>query len=599
MTIYFLVASEEVRPQVPVQRHVGGSGAGQCNRDLVSLAHMAQIGLERKGHVVVCDAGGLQHAPSFRLQSGIDSVQLDQGRGIETFHVGARELERRRGGEEAQGRRDPGGRGTDKPLHLERPRNLIGMHRAGAPECHQAETAGIGTPFRDMNPGGRNHVLVDDPENPVGGFGDGQTHPVGQPGHRRFGRSPIQNHAPAEEETGVQIAQQQIGIRHGRGIPAHTVAGRARIGTGGIGTHLEQSKFVDPGHGSAAGSNLDQFDGRYAHRKTRAALEAVHARNLKVIGHGRLPVLDETHLGGRAAHVERDQIGQIQQFAVEHGGQRPGRRPGFDQPDRKLGRGLQSRHPARGEHQEHLALESDLSENLSQLPEIGCCQRLHVRVAHRGRHAFVLPDFRSHLVRQGHAQLGQVFREPGAGLPFVLRVGEGMQEADRNRFDRVRYSGALQSPGNVTETVEGQILDYATERVHALPGFKPQRPGHQMLHLRSVQVVDVVAHLALGIQHVAESLCGQEQRHGTLALDQAVGDQSRAVDGVRNLGAGKPGFGQQRPPAGAHGSFRAARRGGQLVAVNATAGLVVKDKVRKRSADVETNSKSGHWAWMS
>ena len=192
--------------------------------------------------------------------------------------------------------------------------------------------------------------------------------------------------------------------------------------------------------------------------------------------------------------------------------------------------------------------------------------------------------------------MGQVFREPGSGLLLVLRVGEGMQEADRYRFNRVGYAGTLQPLGDLLETVQGQPFNHVAKGVDALRGLKPQRPGHQVLDLGRVQVVDVVAHLALGVQHVAEPLRGQEQRHRALALDQAVGDQRRAVDGVRHLGTGKPGLVQQRPPAGAHGGFRAARRGRQFVAVNATAGLVVKDQVRERSADIETYAQSGHWA---
>src|SRR5947208_523211 len=67
---------------------------------------------------------------------------------------------------------------------------------------------------------------------------------------------------------------------------------------------LQQADVVEMGNRAAAGADLDQLQGRDAHRQAAALDEAALARDLEAVGDRGLAVVDDAELGGGAAHVE-------------------------------------------------------------------------------------------------------------------------------------------------------------------------------------------------------------------------------------------------------------------------------------------------------
>src|SRR5690242_7989330 len=63
-------------------------------------------------------------------------------------------------------------------------------------------------------------------------------------GDRSFGSGTVEPQAAAEEELRIEIAEQQIGVGHGRLSPATAVAHRAGIGARAVRTNFQQAEAV-------------------------------------------------------------------------------------------------------------------------------------------------------------------------------------------------------------------------------------------------------------------------------------------------------------------------------------------------------------------
>jgi hypothetical protein len=83
-------------------------------------------------------------------------------------------------------------------------------------------------------------------------------------------------------------------------------------------------------------------------------------------------------------------------------------------------------------------------------------------------------------------------------------------------------------------------LDDVALGVEALVHLESQRARDERLGQDHEQVVDVVAHLACHLEHVLEPGGRDHGRGRALALDQGVGDQGGAVDGVGDVATAAP-----------------------------------------------------------
>src|SRR5690606_35876056 len=274
-------------------------------RELVALVDVTSIDAaldlditRRNAHAGQRPQGLVLH----RREELFDLVPLQL---VEPRQAGAGEVQPGWGNEQAAGRGDAGRGRNDHLRDAEFAGDLNGVDRPGSAGRDQREAARVLAAFGDVDAGRRGHILVDDVADACGD-------PQRVEGERRLqgaGDGPlrclaVQRHRPAQEEVGVEVAEQQIGVGDGRLVAALPVAGRAGVGAGAIRPDGQQAELVDPGDRAAPGADLDQLDGGRADRETAAALEAVHPGDLQPAADRRAAILDGAQLGRGAAHVE-------------------------------------------------------------------------------------------------------------------------------------------------------------------------------------------------------------------------------------------------------------------------------------------------------
>ena len=130
---------------------------------------------------------------------------------------------------------------------------------------------------------------------------------------------------------------------------------------------------------------------------------------------------------------------------------------------------------------------------------------------------------------------GQMFGQDLAGAAFMRRVGEAVQETDRDRLDPLGHE-ALGERGHARFVERRQ---HPALRVDALAHREAQPARHQGRRQVDVDVVLLEAVLVPDLDRVAKALGGDERGFGALALDQRVGRQGRAVDDDREVGRGQ------------------------------------------------------------
>ena len=116
---------------------------------------------------------------------------------------------------------------------------------------------------------------------------------------------------------------------------------------------------------------------------------------------------------------------------------------------------------------------------------------------------------------------------------------------------------------------------------------------HQRIGVGEEQVVDVIALLGPGFQHIAEPRGGDEAQLRALALDHRVGDEGGAVHNFchrRKVGA-VPGDDMAQPVQRA--DRRVLRRGEALVQMQGTGGRVGEDEVGEGATNVEAQAEVG------
>ena len=91
-----------------------------------------------------------------------------------------------------------------------------GVQRPGAAERQQGEPARI-DPALDRDDAQRpDHLLVRDLEDPRGGVEGSSPRSLGESGDRRFGGGLIERDPAGEPALGIEVAEQQVGVGHGR-----------------------------------------------------------------------------------------------------------------------------------------------------------------------------------------------------------------------------------------------------------------------------------------------------------------------------------------------------------------------------------------------
>jgi len=200
---------------------------------------------------------------------------------------------------------------------------MAGVDGAGAARAEKRVVARIATALGDVHAGGARHVLVDDVVDTPRDLDQRQAYRLGEPGQGAARGRDVDRDGAAREVLGVQVAEDEIGVRDGRLRPAEGVACRARLRARAARPDFQETDLVDVRDGAAAGADLDQLDGRDAHRQAAALDEPFLARGLEAVRGERLAPVDERELGGGAAHVEREEVTAAVLAAEEGRGDRP------------------------------------------------------------------------------------------------------------------------------------------------------------------------------------------------------------------------------------------------------------------------------------
>ena len=237
---------------------------------------------------------------------------------------------------------------------------------------------------------------------------------------------------PAEEVLRVDHARHQLGVGDRRRAAALAVARRPRVGARAARPHVQAARVVEPRDRAAARADLDDVDDRDVGRVARALRRPLE---LVLGGDLGLAALDQRALGGRAADVEVDDVALADLLADPRRAHDPRRRPGLDQVDRRAARALERRGAAVGLHRVGGAREAARLGARLELGEVAVQHRLHVGVEDRRAGALVLAHLARDLAGVRDRHVRQPLGQAGLRGALVVRVGVGVQEADRDRLD--------------------------------------------------------------------------------------------------------------------------------------------------------------------
>ena len=186
-------------------------------------------------------------------------------------------------------------------------------------------------------------------------------------------------------------------------VPPVAVTDRTRHRAGAARTNRKISGAVERHDRTAARADFRHVDERQLDRIAPAFHELarqVDAGADLVLGSARrLAVLDHGRLGCRAAHVERDRVGQTER--ARHAGARDdaGRRAGFDRVGRLLARAVERHDAAVRLHDLQRRADADAANVALERIEIVAHDRPHIGAHDRRAGALVFADFRQYVGR--------------------------------------------------------------------------------------------------------------------------------------------------------------------------------------------------------
>ena len=408
-------------------------------------------------------------------------------------------------------------------------------------------------------------------------------------GDRAPRRVPVEPHLAAEEEVGVEIAEHEVGVGHGRLGAAEAVGHGTGAGARALRPHHEPAQRVHAGDGASAGADLDHLDDRDLDREPAALLEVVAAVDLELRRDQRLAVRDHARLGGGAAHVEGEEVLVAEEHAVVGGGEGAGGGAGLDEPDGIAAARLGLAEAAVRLHDEEPPADADPAEPVAEPPQVALRQALHVDVGERRGRALVLADLRHELARQRHRDLGERLAEDPPHQALVGRIRVRVEQAHAHRLDPLGAQPLGEAPDLVgIDGAPHGAVDQ--DPLVDLEAEVARRDRPRPLH---VEVVHVVAMLAGDLHGVAEALGRDEGGPRALALDEGVREERGAVEDVGHLAGGHVRRAEDGFDPRDHGVVRPVGGGEDLADLERPAVLAGEDQVGEGAADVRAHAVHG------
>ena len=559
---------------------------------LVALPHVAHLGGAPDADGAAGHPGRGEDRPPFRLHFDVQAVHALPLGLIQLLGRRPDEVEGERRGEEAEGGDGPGPEGQEDVGDFQDLANLPGVNGPGSAEGEEWVGAEVLAALDTVDPGRRRHILVHDAVDSPRGLRQIQPQRGGDAlGDSAAGGLHVEAHEAAEEEVGIEIPEQEVGVGH-RGLASpQGVARRPGVGAGAVGPDLEQPQAIHPGDGATARADLDHLDDGDADRQPRALLEPVGPRNLEFPGYQRLAPVDDARLGRRPSHVERQEARLAGQFGGPRGSQRAGGRPGFHEADRDaLGR-LRQGDAAGGEHDVELPPDTQIHELALEVLHVPRHERHHVHVGDGRGGALVLADLGNHVRGAGDGKGGRHLPEQRPQSQLVSGIPVGMEQADRHGLDAL----GEQAPDDLACAGLVQRLHHAAVGQEPLVHFSAEVARGQRGRGVDEEIVHVVAPLAADLEGVPEAPRREQPRSRALALDEGVGGERRPMDEAADGARRNPHFFEEAhdPGFNALGGVLGGRQ--ELADPDGAARLVDQNKVGEGAADIHPEPvRGGH-----
>ena len=202
--------------------------------------------------------------------------------------------------DEVADRAQQAGRGRhDHGVAAHQLRDRVRVQRPRAAEGDEREVARIVAALHRHQAQGAGHVLVDDREDAVRGLLEREVHRVGDRLHGGARGLDVERHLAAQEAR-RQVADDDVRVGHGRLGAALAVGRRAGLGAGRLRPDAERA------------GELRHVCDRAAARAHRVDVDArdldAEVADRRLAPDRRLAVLAQRDVGGRPAHVEREDV---------------------------------------------------------------------------------------------------------------------------------------------------------------------------------------------------------------------------------------------------------------------------------------------------
>jgi len=324
------------------------------------------------------------------------------------------------------------------------------------------------------------------------------------------------------EKVGKELPGHHIRVGDGERSAA-PVAGRARIGAGGVGADAKPQPVRMEDRAAARRDRVDLH-----HRRAHA-----HAGHLRLEASLELAVI-VADIGGGAAHVEADDALEAGDPArldrADHAARRAGEDRVLPLEEFRIGE------PARGLHEEEPRAVLLGAERRRDAADIAREDRREIGVDH-GRVA-ARDEFhqRAHMMARRNLREADLARDLRRA-PLMRRITIAVHEADRDRAQPGGMSLAECAPRAVL--VEGP--EHATFGAHPLVDLGDAREQHR--RLLDLQAEEVRPVLIADAQRVGEAPRREEEGRLALALEKRIGRDRRShlhrADAVGGEGVGR------------------------------------------------------------
>ena len=176
-------------------------------------------------------------------------------------------------------------------------------------------------------------------------------------------------------------------------------------------------------------------------------------------------------------------------------------------------------------HQQKLAVEAALGENVTNRRDVSADLRPRIGVGSGGGRSFVLVPFTRQLGAGRDIATRQHFAQPFRDLPLILRLEIRIDKGDSDGFDVALF----QQVRSLLNFFAVRRLENFARARDTFGDLKPQLARHQN-RIALVKEIEQSGAIAAGEFEDVPEAFGRDQSHGrTGALQQRINDKRRAV----------------------------------------------------------------------